>query len=487
MKRVCFTVLAALAIVSMANAESVEPATRETELLRAWENLHYGLFISFGMSTYAVDEYGRKPMPSSAYAPTDLDVDQWIRVAKDAGMQYALLTTKHCYGHCLWPSAYTDYDVETASDTTDIVDEFVKACRKYEVRPVFYYLLGWDLYHQPRSTYAEYETVVLNQVEELLTNYGPIMEIWFDIPWDYGGPDNAGALERLYAHCKRLQPDCLVLLNQGFVDGSAIEWRQPSWLRQNLPDCPPSPVWPKDINNGERIVPPESGHNPWIEHHGATYYIPNEVCDSIMQSRWYWGEDDDLRPARQMVELYRQSVGRNANFLLNVPPDTTGRIPEAYVTRLREIRKMIEHPETVQDSLVLGRPVRASNVYRGMTDDWGPERAVDMDIGRHAGSRWATDIGEKTAWLEVDLDGRQTLGRMTACEYLDAIRAWELQVLDGDGWKKVASGTAIGGDGVDVTFGPVKATKVRLVITDSTGGPTLWDFAVYPPRGSGAR
>ena len=480
MMRIVLIFLSTIAVVAMAGVESVQPATQETELLRAWESLEYGMFIHYGMSTFAVNEYGQIPMPSTAYAPTDPDVDQWITTAKAGGMKYAVLTVKHCYGHGLWPSKYTDYDVETSSDKTDVVKAFVEACREYDIKPGFYYLIGWDMYHQPKMSYDEYGQFVLDQVGELLTDYGPITELWFDIPWDIG-PNTGDVLARLYAHCKQLQPNCLVLLNQGFVDGSRVSVMQPSWLRKAV-EAPKTAIWPKDLNNGERIVPPESGHEPRIEFEGATWYLPDEVCDTILQARWFWGQDDDLRPARQMLELYRQSVGRNANFLLNVPPDQSGRIPEAYVTRLREIRTMIEHPESVQDSLVLGRPVRASNVYRGMTEDWGPERALDMDIEGRAGTRWATDESEKTVWLEVDLDGEQTLGRVTACEYLDRIRSWELQIPDGESWKRIAGGTTIGGPGVNVTFGPVKAKKVRLVITDSTGGPTLWDFAVYPPK-----
>lgn len=456
-------------------------ATAPTPTLRAWEKLKYGMFIHYGMSTFMHHEFGGIPAPSTAFAPTGLDTDQWARVARDAGMTYAVLTVKHHYGHALWPSDVSDYDVTTSPDRRDVVKSFVASCRKYGIKPGFYYSVGWDKVNMSKRTPEEYAQFMHAQLKELLTRYGPITELWFDIPWDMG-PDMRGMLARLYAHCKSLQPDCLILLNQGFVDGSQVNTREPSYIGRIVSQKPEA-IWPKDINNGERTLPPPAGHNPWIEFEGTRYYIPNEVCDSLGQVRWFWGPEDDVRPARQMYELYRLSVGRKSNLLLNAGPDKSGRIPPEFVQRLMEIGELIRHPERVQDSIVLNRPAVASNVYHNETDKWGPQRAVDMDITADAGTRWATDDEVKTAWLEIDLGSEKTFARATLSEYNDSIRAFEIQIPDGQGdWKTVYQGGAIGGLGVDVTFPPTKADKVRVAITDSTGGPTLWDFAVYPPR-----
>ncbi|MBN2216223.1 MAG: alpha-L-fucosidase, partial [Pirellulales bacterium] len=458
-------------------------ATEPTPVLRAWENLKYGMFVHFGLSTCVGDQVGRKPAKSTDYAPTHLDVDQWAEIAKQAGMKYMVLTAKHHYGHALWPSAYSDFTVATSSNQTDVVKEFVEACRARGLAPGLYYSIGWDTRHMPKMKPEEYEQFVHNQVKELLTQYGPITVMWFDIPWDMG-LDMRGSLARLYAHCKSLQPDCLVLHNQSFVDGSFVAKRRPSYRGKNLTETPES-IWPKDINNGERAAPPASGHNPRIVFEGKTYYIPDEVCDSIGQRLWFWDEEDDVRPARQLFEMYQQSVGRGANFLLNVWPDKTGRIPPEVAKRVLEVNQMIQHPECVQDSLLVGRPATASNVYLGKTAEWGPDRAVDMDVTPKAGTRWATDVDAKTAWLEVDLGGDKTFSRATLSEFLDSIRAFEIQVPDGQGgWKAVYRGGTIGGPGIDVTFVPVTADRVRLAVTDSTGGPTIWDFALYPPEPS---
>jgi alpha-L-fucosidase len=460
---------------------NAEVAREPTKAIREWEALKYGMFIHFGLSTFVGDQFGRIPAPSSAYAPTDLDEEQWVRTARKAGMKYIVLTVKHHYGHALWPSKYSDYTVATSSNKHDVVKRFVAACRKHGLKPGFYYSLGWDSHHMKKMNPGEYEQFVHCQIKELLTEYGSIEMLWFDIPWDMGS-DMKGALERLYRHCKLLQPDCLILLNQGFVDGSFVEKRLPSYMGKDVSQTPTA-IWPKDINNGERVTPPESGHNPWIVFEGEKYYIPDEVCDTLGNQRWFWGPHDGVRPARQMYELYQRSVGRGANLLLNAGPDKTGRIPEEMVQRLCEIAQMIAHPENVQDSLLVGRSVKASNVYRNQTDKWGPERAVDMDITAEGGTRWATDDQLKSAWLEVDLDTEKTFNRATITEAFDYIRAYELQIPDGrGGWKAIYRGKTIPKTGAECEFPPVKANKIRLAITDAVAGPTIWDFALYPAK-----
>jgi alpha-L-fucosidase len=316
--------------------KQVLPSSTRTQALKAWEQLEYGMFIHFGMSTFAQEEFGKKTVPITTYHPTHLDVEQWVRVAKEAGMHYAVLTSKHCYGHCLWPSKQTDWDVEASPVKTDVVGEFVKACRKHKIKPGLYYLLGWDAHHQPSREPARYEAFCLAQIEELLTRYKPLVELWLDIPFDLG-TDTAGTLKRIYTRVKSLQPDCLILFNQAFVDGSAIRMANPSYFYQQVSDNP-IPLWPTDLVNGERTLPPEKGHDPWMTFEDKKYYIPMEVCDTLAEN-WFWVEGDKPKPLEMLLNLYRECRRRNANLLLDVAPDRTGRIPDESVNRLKELRE----------------------------------------------------------------------------------------------------------------------------------------------------
>ena len=109
------------AAIAACTSSGRSPATERTQVLADWEALRFGMFIHFGMSTFTGYEFGEFSAQAKAYAPTALDVDQWIRVAREGGMKYAVLTTKHCYGHALWDSQLTDYDVASGPVTTDVV------------------------------------------------------------------------------------------------------------------------------------------------------------------------------------------------------------------------------------------------------------------------------------------------------------------------------------------------------------------------------
>jgi len=151
------------------------------EALKQWEALKYGMFIHYGMSTYTGSELPDGTHPSTLYAPDRLDVDQWVSVARDAGMKYAVLTTKHVAGHCLWPTKLNDYHVGTSSNKTDVVEAFVSACEKRGVLPGLYYC-SWDNHNRFGSVtpsdaqlsfttraYMDFQTA---QIQELLTQYG---------------------------------------------------------------------------------------------------------------------------------------------------------------------------------------------------------------------------------------------------------------------------------------------------------------------------
>ncbi|MFV2068950.1 MAG: alpha-L-fucosidase [Pirellulales bacterium] len=156
-----------------------EPATERTAAIARYETLRYGVFFHFGIISFLDQSFqdtknGPLP-PSRTYCPTDLDVDQWITTAKKAGMRYAVLTVKHHLGHALWDSKTTDYDVATSGCKTDVVAEFVKACRRHGVAPCFLYSLGQDVAHRRDRALNndEWYTHANSQITELLTNYIP--------------------------------------------------------------------------------------------------------------------------------------------------------------------------------------------------------------------------------------------------------------------------------------------------------------------------
>ena len=314
--------------------------------LREWEAMRFGMFIHFGMSTFVGEELPDGTHPSTLYAPDRLDVDQWISIARDAGMKYAVLTTKHTAGHCLWPSNHTDYHVGTSGNKTDVVESFVKACEKRGIKPGFYYC-SWDNHHRHGSltptdtaeweraligrlpdpqlsfTTREYQEFQTAQITELLTRYGKVAEVWIDIP---------AVLPRcyrqeLYNHIAKLQPEAVIMMNNGIGDGSLY---------------PVSKAWPADIIAIERFLPnSHTGHVKWREIEGKKYYMPGEVCDPIGKE-WFFTEADQPRSDAELLGMYLVSISRGTNLLMDVGPDKHGLIPEKYASALRRLRSNLD-------------------------------------------------------------------------------------------------------------------------------------------------
>ena len=310
--------------------------------IEQWRSYQYGMFIHYGISTYNGRDLDPGDKPSTNYAPTDLDVDQWVRVAHDAGMKYAVLTAKHVPGHCLWDSKVQwhgkeyDYDVATSGNTTDVVREFVDACKKYDIAPGLYWCLldwrnnsterkkSWRVQNLP----DDFFNLAKDQFKELLANYPEISYLWIDIP-RAASPSQRTAL---YNHIKQINPECVVLMNHGTINPNS-----PITIAKY------QDAWPTDILNTER-KPIRPG---WFENKQSwqdkDYELGYEHCDTICKN-WFWHKNDGPRSAEELYNLYKQVTEAGGNFLLNVPPDKSGRLPEEHVRTLMEIRKMIDSP-----------------------------------------------------------------------------------------------------------------------------------------------
>ena len=303
------------------------------EKLQAWEDLGYGMFIHFGMSTFDGDEFSKGDKNASLYNPDKLDVNQWTGVARDAGMKYAVLTAKHVAGHCLWPTKHTDYHVGN-SDKIDVIEAFVKACGLKGIKPGLYYC-AWDNHNLFGSgtptnltwatayTTAEYREFQWKQLEELLTQYGPVGEVWLDIPHfltrDYR--------QKLYSQIAKWQPDAIILFNHGVGDGSEF----------NI-----NAAWPTDVITIERFVPNSTtAHVKWRQIENKKYYLPAEVCDPIGKE-WFYKEKDVPRSDAELLGMYLICRSRGANLLLDVPPDKHGLIPQKFIDALQRLKKNID-------------------------------------------------------------------------------------------------------------------------------------------------
>lgn len=323
------------------------------ERLNRWLELDYGMFLHYGMSTFsdkpAPDLF--EHLPPTAFNPDKQDPEQWVKVARDAGMKYVILTTKHASGFCLWPSKYSKYHVGQSDVKTDVVESFVTACRKHSLKPALYYagptgIPGgstaggtFDKDEWPSYLTREQQDCRLAEVTELLTQYGPIEEIWFD------GPSHMGAQSRheLYNTCASVAPDTVVAMNGAWEDSG------------KYPYVKPRRSWPTDLIVIEAAEPPIWETDPWrklpVDRDGKKvkesldYYIPVESCSIVHQGGkrgWWWGPTLEVRTDEELMGMRLLTRARNSNLVLNCTPDRHGLIPEDQISALMRLDTNME-------------------------------------------------------------------------------------------------------------------------------------------------
>ena len=320
------------------------PDVKPNELQKSWMDMQFGMFIHFGINTYYDVEWSDGTLDPEKYNPTELDTDQWCRVASEAGMKYMVLVTKHHDGFCNWPTGYTDYSVTSTPWDGDLVGELVRSARKYDLKVGFYYSL-WDS-HEPSHNLDDYAYVdfMKNQLRELLTGYGPIVELWFDGFWKKqrtGWQGNAdefiaawrmeGAyrwqMDHLYQYIKELQPDCLVMNNSTGA-------------------YPGVPIHPVDIRSGEKATEVTDDQKVW-RWLGDEIYLPLQIettmtrkgKDRFPTGSWFWHDwDHSAASKKQIMEWLTTAEAMEANLLLNVGPMANGKLRPEDVSVLSSLR-----------------------------------------------------------------------------------------------------------------------------------------------------
>jgi len=540
-------------------AETSAPPTwipAPPESIARWQDLRFGLFIHWGPVSLTGLEIGwsrGRPTPIEEYDalyrsfnPTNFDADAWVNTAQEAGMKYVVLTTKHHDGFCLWPSDLTDYDIAATPFARDVVGELAAACRRHGVKFGTYYSVC-DWWHpdfpkggpggrteKTNAVLSRYVQYYRGQLRELVTRYGPLVTMWFDMPQIIGPADGLPTVAML----RELQPDILIN-NRAFVGA------------------------PGDYTTPEQRIGAFDMVRPW------------ETCMTLGR-QWAWKPNDELKSRDECVRILVRTISGNGNLLLNVGPMPDGRIEPRQVDRLRELGAWVhrharaiyetrggpyrpgvwggstrrgrsvflhvfEWPEsglvlpplpykvvqarlltadgpvavqatetglvvrvesrlrdsaatvveleldgdtmaiepihvgTGAQSLSRGARVRASNVF-GRRAEFQPERAVDGDFE----TRWATDAGTKSAWLEIDLGRAMEFSRVVVHEWdgdPGRIRQLEVQVREGADWRTIAETRDVS---QPIAVPRTRAQEVRLWIREAREGPTLTEVEILP-------
>jgi alpha-L-fucosidase len=432
-------------------------------------------FIHFSLNTYTDQSWGFGNEDVKLFNPQQADCRQWVRICKAAGLKGVIITAKHHCGFCLWPSKYTEYSVKNApwkNGKGDMIREMADACKEYGLK-FGVYLSPWDRNNKDYGK-PEYITYFRNQLTELLTNYGEVFEVWFDGANGgdgyYGGANESRKIDpktyydwkNTYALIHKLQPKCVIWNDGG--DRGDLRW-----------------VGTEEGYVGETnwSLLSATGDVPWNDLHfgveNGNAWVMAEVNTSI-RPEWFYhpAEDDKVKSVPKLMDLYYNSIGRNATMLLNFPIMPNG------LVHPNDEKAAIEFGKTVKESfavnLALNKKAVASNV-RCMSKNFGAAMAVDGNKNTY----WTTDDNIKTASLTIDMGKPTLFNRFLVQEYIrlgQRVEAFTIEAFVDGNWKELAKATTIGYKRI-LRFPTVKARKFRLNIIDSKCNPIISNIGIY--------
>jgi alpha-L-fucosidase len=408
-----------------------------------WQRDELALFLHFGVNTFTDREWGDGKEDPAIFNPTNLDARQWAKAARAGGFKMMILTAKHHDGFCLWPTKTTKHSVVSSpfrSGKGDVVREFVDACRAEGLRTGVY-LSPWDRNHPTYGDSARYNDVYSEQLAELLTQYGPMAEVWFDGANGEGpnGKRQVYDWPRVWGLVKKLQPEAVIFSDAG----PDVRWCG------NERGVAGDPNW-STVDPAKVPYPGVSG--PGITdalQHGdrdGTVWRPAEADVSIRRGWFYHpAQDAAVRTVDQLVDLYFSSVGRNSKLLLNVPPTKEGLLHETDVARLAGMHDRL-------------RKLFAEDLTQHVSG---------KGVGFTTSAQQEIDFGRDTTISIVRLAEDITRGQMVE-------RYRVLGSGGGGDWRPLSSGTTIGHARID----RVAPTAVRRLRVIAEGGAPLGPVSV---------
>jgi len=417
-----------------------------------FQDWQFGMFLHFGIRSFYEGHrsWDGKPMSPEAFTPMQLDCNQWMLAAKQAGMTYAVLTAKHHDGFANWPSKYSNFSVAASpwkSGRGDVVREFVDACAAHGIAPGLYYSpaeWGDSQFTDDPKAYDEY---FIGQVSELLSNYGEIRMIWLD---GCGSEDHEYDWPRIIAEVRRLQPRIMIF---GSVDpdyrwvGNEAGLAPPDC--RNLVDEVPFSV----LTDNKQSI---SGAGP--------RWLPAECDCTIRDATWFHCDADaeSVKSLEELMGLYYYSVGRGANLLLNLAPDRRGLLGEADTKRLAamgaEIRRRFDAPLAT-----LGNCVQTHLRWQYAPAD----SATDAHL--RTASEMEADSYDVGPFFLVD--HAVIAEDLRTGEHIRRFRV-EIEPYPHGSWLTVYEGQAVGHKAI-CPFPLVRARKVAIEVTEADGPVTL--------------
>jgi alpha-L-fucosidase len=369
-------------LAANSNAQTYSPTPANITARSEFQDAKFGLFIHWGIFSILGDGewvMNNENIPVKDYTrlvdffnPVEFDAHEWVSMAKDAGMKYITLITRHHDGFSMWNTKYSDFNIMNTPYKKDVVKMIADECHKQHIKLFLYYsLLDWHREDYPHETgrtgqktgrtgkgdYAHYLQFMKNQLTELLTNYGEIAGIWFDGHWDQTKPegqkDRASRIDwhydEIYSLIHRLQPQCMIGNNHHLT-----------------------PFPGEDFQMFERDLPGENKSG--LSFQKASDKLPLETCETMNGSWGFNIKDDKYKSVNQIIHYLVNAAGRNANFLLNIGPMPNGKIQNEFTDTLKQVGKWMRQ---------YGKSIYGTRGNIMPPQDWGVVTSKDKTIYIH--------------------------------------------------------------------------------------------------------
>ena len=408
----------------------------------AWQQMEFTCFLHFGINTFTGREWGDGKEDPAIFNPTELDCEQWVRALKEGGFKMAIITAKHHDGFCLWPTRTTKHSVASSpwkNGKGDVVQELRKACDKYGLK-FGVYLSPWDRNAECYGQGEAYNKFFIEQLTELLTNYGEVHEVWFDGANGEGpnGKKQEYDWDAILKTIRRLQPKAVTAImgddvrwvgNEGGL-GRTTEWSATALMPNSYPGS--DEVYKR---LGINAMSKDLGSRELVSKASDLFWYPSEVDVSIRPGWFYHAEEDGkVKSLKHLSDIYFQSVGYNSVLLLNIPPDRRGLIHEADIKRLKEFA------------------------------DYRQQTFADNRV-KNGRKYWSTTSGGEAVYA---LKSKSEINLVMLQEDItkgQRVEAFTVEALTDNGWKEVGKGTTIGYKRM-LRFPAVNANKLRVRIDE---------------------
>lgn len=455
-----------------------------------YEKMEFFCFIHFTVNTFTGSEWGDGKEDVSIFNPTELDARQWVKTAKDAGMKGLILTCKHHDGFCLWPSKYTEHSVKNSpykNGNGDIVREAAEACKEFGLK-FGVYLSPWDRNNSSYGKGKEYDDYYVNQLTELLTEYGELYTIWLDGACGEGANGKIQKYDwnRYYKVMRELQPNAVISISGPDVrwcGNEAGEVRESEWsvVAKDMTDPSITAELSQHEDNEEFRDRPldetqsDLGSRERLKNEKELVWYPAETDVSIRPGWFYHEEEDDkVRSFENLKDIYLKSVGGNTTLLLNIPPMKNGKIHEKDIAILKRLGEFIN--DTFKNNLLKNALITTVPEHdcRGNSPDM--MRIDDYN------TYFMNKEGDNKLLIEIKFDECKKLNYLVlkeAITFSQRVEKFNVYFNDESGNKiKIFEGTTIGYKIIIDLIG-TKTDNLTIEIEDSRVAPVMSFVGVY--------